>query len=133
MGKNSEYTSSSHRPSSRDLQKRMHPIWRGVGFALMILIPIMAYAAMKVFLEQNGIHNWFPLPTDLLAKPGEFLYRFFPDPMLYIKLLVMGTFIFIFYVIFMLISFIINSMFGVTAKRDPFYVAPVTRQARRRR
>src|SRR5512133_1522708 len=132
MSKNSDYT-SNRRTSSRDLQPRIHPIWRGVGFALMILIPVMAYAAMKVFLEQNGIHNWLPFPTDLLAKPNEFLYRFFPDPMLYIKLLVMGTFMFIFYIFFLLISFIINSMFGVTAKRDPFYVPPVTRQVRRRR
>lgn len=132
MGKNMEYA-STQRTSSRELQQRIHPVWRGVGFAMMVLIPIMAYAAMKVFLEQNGINNWIPLPTDLLAKPGEFLYRFFPDPMLYIKLLVMFVFMFLFYVIFMLVSFIVNSMFGVTKERDPFYVPPVTRQSRRRR
>lgn len=132
MGSKYSNYSSQNQASFRDLN-RIHPVWRGVGFAFMILIPIMAYAAMQVFLVQNGIHNWIPIPADILAKPGEFLYRFFPDPMINFKLLVMGSFLFIFYAIFMMISFIISGMFGVTKKRDPFYVPPVTRRPRRRR
>ncbi len=43
----------------KDLQ-RVHPIWRGVGFAMMVLIPVISYAAEQVLLQQNQLHGWFP-------------------------------------------------------------------------
>ncbi len=121
---------SPRKTSSRDLH-RVHPIWRGVGFAMMILIPIISYAAMNVLLQQNGIHNWFPLPVDLIAKPGEFLYQLIPDPMLYIKGTIFIAFLLIFFAIFTFFSFVMNSMFGVNRHSDPYYVPPVRRRKRR--
>lgn len=129
--KYSEYRGPSG-PSVREIQKKVHPVWRGVGFGMMVLIPLISWAGMSVLLEQNGIHGWLPIPVDLLAKPGEFLYRFFPDPMIYIKLIITLTIMFILYLIFLIISSAVTTAFGVSAKQDPYYVPPVRRQTRRR-
>lgn len=111
----------------------IHPIWRGVGFAMMVLIPIMAYAATEVVLQQNDIYGWFPFPVDMIAKEGEFLYNIFKDPMINIRLAGTATFSLLFYAVFTLFSFIISGMFGPKKEDDPFYVPPVRRTVRRRR
>ncbi len=117
----------SDRPNiNKELQK-VHPIWRGVGFAFMVLIPIISYAAMQVLLQQNESKGWFPLPADIMAKPGEFLYQLIPDPLLYIKIVVFLLCVFVLYVLFTLVSFMITGMAGVSAKNDPYYVPPVRR------
>ena len=64
MGKyQTRYTRPSG-PSSNNRQ--MHPIWRGVGFAFMILIPIISYALARLFLDANVTKQWIVLPKDLL-------------------------------------------------------------------
>ena len=125
-----EYATTRH-TSSRDFH-RVHPVWRGVGFALIVLIPIISYAATIVLLQQNSIHNWFPLPVDMLAKPGEFFYNLIPDPMLYIKAVFFVAFLLVLFAVFTFISFLISGMFGVSARKDPFYVPPVRKRRRRR-
>lgn len=132
MGSKYREYSSSNKPSMRDL-RRIHPIWRGVGFSMIVLIPIISYAGTMVLLQQNDIHGWFPLPTDILAQPGELLYNLIPDPLLYIKMMLIVALMFLFYLIFLLVSSMMNSMFGFNARTDPFYVPPVRRAPRHRR
>lgn len=125
--KYSEYSARA-KPRNREI----HPIWRGVGFMMIVLIPVMSYAAVDVFLRLNGQNNWLPIPRDLLAVKGQFLYSLIPDPMINIKALLFLAFIFIFYIIYMFIAFAITAMvMGGPEKRDPYYVAPVRRQRRR--
>ena len=132
MGSKYREYSSQPKQSMRDLQ-RIHPIWRGVGFSMIVLIPIISYAGSIVLIEQNSIRGWFPLPTDILARPGEFLYSLIPDPLLYIKAMLMVALMFVFYLIFLLISSMMTTMFGFNSRNDPFYVPPVTRRSSRRR
>jgi len=129
-GKYREY-SSSRRTSNRDYQK-IHPFWRGVGFAMMFLIPIISYAATIVLLKENGKHNWFPFPADLIAGQGQFLYRIFPDPMVNIKLMLIIAFIALFFALFTLFSFLISGLFGPSSRKDPYYVPPLKKKFRRR-
>ncbi len=124
--------SGPKKASVREMRKQIHPVWRGVGFGMMILIPIISYAGMRVLIDQNIIFSRMPIPVDLLAKPGEFLYRFFPDSMLYIKLLIMFTIMFVLYLIFLIFSSAVTGAFGISEKQDPYYVPPVKRQVRRR-
>jgi hypothetical protein len=131
-GKYREY-GGPRKTTVRDVQKRIHPVWRGVGFGMMVLIPIISYAGMQVLLQQNGIHGWFPIPVDLLAKPGDFLYRFFPDPMIVIKLVIMFLIMFVLYLIFLIFSSAVSATFGLKAQDDPYYVPPVKRKIRRLR
>lgn len=125
MGSKYGSYSPDSRTSSKDRGPKMHPIWRGVGFGFMILIPIMAYASMTILMEQNDLNGWIPLTPDMMAKQGQFLYSIIPDPLLYIKISLFLLFLFIFYAIFLLLSAIITGMFGVSRRDDPFYVPPV--------
>ncbi len=115
-------------------KRETHPIWRGVGFAFIILIPIMAYAGMDVLLKQNATHNWFPLPVDLMAKPGELLYALIPDPLLYIKVALFVFIAFLFYLVFLLLASIITrAVMGNPMDQDPYYVPQMAMPRRRRR
>jgi hypothetical protein len=125
-GKYSRY--QPERNASREDRRRIHPIWRGVGFAMIVLFPIIAYAGMKLLLK----YPWFPLPVDLFAHKGELIYRIFPDPLIYIKFVTWILIMLVLWVIFSLISFMLNSAFGMSNKNDPFYVPPIKRQRRRR-
>jgi hypothetical protein len=116
----------------REERNKIHPIWRGIGFLFIIIIPLLGYAASEVLLDLNGKNNWFPLPVDLIARPGQFLFSVFPDPLLYIKMLIAFVFILTFYMLFTFLSFMVIGAFGVNNnKRDPFYVPPVQRRRRR--
>jgi hypothetical protein len=125
-GKYSHY--QPERGPSREERRRVHPIWRGVGFAMIVLFPIIAYAGMKVLLG----YPWFPLPVDLFAHPGQLIYRLFPDPLIYIKIITWLLIMVALWAIFTLFSFLMNSVFGVSNRKDPYYVPPIKRQRRRR-
>jgi hypothetical protein len=112
-----------------DLRPKFHPIWRGVGFGLMILIPIMSYAGMEILVQQNTKLNFFPWPYDIMAKPGELLWN--GDPLLYFKILVVVAFMFVLFVLFTLVTFLVNSAFG-TPRYGPLDVPPINVKVRRR-
>lgn len=46
-------------------QQGVHPIWRGIGCFLMILIPIMSYAGAELLIEQNNSAHWVAVPAEL--------------------------------------------------------------------
>jgi hypothetical protein len=108
---------------------RIHPIWRGVGFAMMVLIPLFSYAAAETIIQQNRKMNFFPWPTDIYAKPGDLLY--YGDPLLYFKILVTITVMFILYALFTLVTVAINSAFG-SPRYGPYDLPPVNAKVRKK-
>lgn len=127
-----QYTSRRISTAQRDYWKT-HPIWRGVGFALLVLIPLISYAACEVLIRQNGIHHWFALPADLLVWPGNFLYDLTKDSLALLKVILTFSFIVFFYAVFLLFSTLINGLFGVSSRKDPYYVPPLNRRNIHRR
>jgi hypothetical protein len=116
------------KPEEKPYQK-MHPIWRGVGFAMMIFIPLFSYASSEVLIQQNQKMNYFPWPYDILAKPGEFLYN--GDPLLYFKILVTLTIMFILFALFTLVTVAINSAFG-SPRYGPYDLPPINAKVRKK-
>ncbi|MEZ0395871.1 MAG: hypothetical protein ABWK53_05525 [Anaerolineales bacterium] len=45
----------------------VHPIWRGIGCLMMILVPILSYA-LTIVLVETGIQNGWPIPPQLLGR-----------------------------------------------------------------
>ena len=123
MGKHDSYQS---RESRETRKKEINPIWRGIGFIFMILIPLMSYAGAIVLIQQNNIHGWIPFPYDLVANESHILFRLFQDPQIHIKLIVMITLMFLMYAIFAMITFAINSAFGAS-RYGPYDMPPVSR------
>ncbi len=103
-------------------ERKIHPIWRGVGFIFMVLIPIISYAAAILLLDANKTSHWLPLPYDLLAKPGELLYPL--GSMIYIQLIVAVAIMLVLFALFSFVTFMINSMFG-QSRYGPYDMPPV--------
>jgi hypothetical protein len=82
----------------------IHPIWRGIGFALLILAPIMGYAASILLLDLNKVNKWMPIPRDLLISGS--------DPYLLIKIIITVVVAFIIFLIFQLFTFFLYKVAG---------------------
>ena len=113
----------------REARRAIHPVWRGVGFALIVLIPLLSYAAMQVLLQQNAEKNWFPLPVDLAAGPGNFLYA--GDPWIYFKILVTVVIMLVLFALLTLVTFMITRAFA-PPRYGPFDVPPIKGRVRKR-
>lgn len=64
---------------------KIHPIWRGIGLIILLLIPVMSYAGAVMLVEANIENNWLPQanisaelmatrPIPLINQPVEHLY-----------------------------------------------------------
>lgn len=91
---------SYHSRSQKPLKREIHPIWRGIGFAMAILIPILSYIGTLIILEENGKRGWFSIPRDLISQ--------YVEPYLYVKIIITAVLMFVFYAIFLLVTALIT-------------------------
>jgi hypothetical protein len=115
MGK---YNSMSRREAPKKEAVGLPPIWRGIGFAMMILIPGMAYVGMLVLMQYNQDHNLFPIPMDIINKTVG------GDPLLFVKIAVILVIMLVLYMILMMFTFVLNKIF-VPDTLGPFDVPRV--------
>jgi hypothetical protein len=113
MGKYQMYQSNT---SNKRKEMRTHPVWRGIGFALLILTPILGYAGSVVLVNANKVERWVAFPTDLYVKGA--------DSYLFIKILLAVVLMFIIYGIFQLLTFFLYRIFG-PSRYGPLDVPPV--------
>jgi hypothetical protein len=62
MGKYDKYSSRSRMP---ERPWKIHPIWRGIGCLLMLLLPVVAYAGAVMLVNMNAEKRWLPTPREL--------------------------------------------------------------------
>ena len=115
MSKYSSRTSQPMEPSR--INRKIHPVWRGVGFALMVLSPILGYATMVIFMEENAKQAWIQFPKELLVEA--------PDQYILVKILLTLLFMLIFYGVLTFITFLIFKIFA-PSHYGPYDVPPVT-------
>jgi quinol-cytochrome oxidoreductase complex cytochrome b subunit len=111
MGKNDLYSPSSIGSN----KKEIHPIWRGIGFIFLILIPILSYVGALTLLEENGKRGWFGIPRELLVPIF--------DPYLGVKIGIAVVLMVILYGLYTLLSFIVFSI-AAPPRYGPFDVPP---------
>jgi len=87
------------------LNRKMHPIWRGVGFAFMILIPIFSYVSADLFLTENNRAKWVVFPANFYLVNQ-------PDPELLIRILITIVFMLILYALLTFVSLLIFRLFA---------------------
>jgi hypothetical protein len=122
MGK---YSSLQKRGSIKKDPDQLPPIWRGIGFAMMIIIPGMAYVGMLVLMQYNQDHNLFPIPMDVINKTVG------GDPLLFVKIGVVLMLMLILYAFLMLFTFVLNKIF-IPSQLGPFDVPRVAYKRRKR-
>ncbi len=51
--------------SRRSITPPVHPVWRGIGCFLFILLPIVSFAGAKLLVQANNRQRWVLIPTEL--------------------------------------------------------------------
>jgi hypothetical protein len=107
------FSAQKYRKERQEKPWEIHPIWRGIGCALILLIPIMAWYAAIVFLQYNKILPISYAFTQPITLPYSQVHEV--DQIIAIfnhftvsQHLILGQFFFTF--IFMIIGFGILSM-----------------------
>lgn len=101
----SKYSMYPDSPKENPSKKPVHPVWRGIGCVLMIIIPALSYFAADYFITNARLYNWVIIPTEMLIS-------FYKDPLILVRLLYTAIFIAILYLFLTAITFVINRFFG---------------------
>lgn len=46
----------------------VHPVWRGIGCLLLIVLPIMAFAGARLLVQANFRQRWIDVPQEMVAS-----------------------------------------------------------------
>ena len=84
---------------------RIHPIWRGIGLFMAILIPVIAYSLVEVVLERAQVGNSELART--LQSPSPWGLDF---PLLRVVLVVIASFVL--YLVFSVLGSLMYSLMG---------------------
>ena len=64
----SKYNRPYLNPAAKPRPWRIHPIWRGIGCLILILLPIIAFAGAKVLVQMNSRRNWVSISKELAGS-----------------------------------------------------------------
>jgi hypothetical protein len=125
MGRYRSYT----RQEVKERPWEVHPIWRGLGCILLILIPIMSYAAAVVVVSENLVNNWVTLPSEMT---GSFVIPYLGARVFFAYIAATLLFMFIGYGILVLIYAVMYRIVG-PSRYGPLDSPPIKRKPRRRK
>jgi len=113
----------------KDQGQKVHPVWRGIGCLMMILIPVMAYAAADLLMQAAPGLGWFPRTSGIY---GDLNLKYVTLPVS------MGTIIFtLFFAVlgFLLLSFAYAMIYRFTGppRYGPTDSPPLPKKRKRRR
>lgn len=70
MGK---YYAQWRRPPRPERRWRVHPIWRGIGCLMLVIVPLISWAIADMFVQANKEGHWLDVPPGMSGPSG------FPD------------------------------------------------------
>jgi hypothetical protein len=118
----------------RERRWKVHPIWRGIGFLFLIMVPIMSFAGAILVVRQNFENRWLEVPAELL--------KFFNVPQLaaispelakiyYLDLAVAFAFMVLGFGVISIVYSMLYSMFG-PSRYGPVDSPPIRTSPRKR-
>lgn len=116
--------SGPNRPSSKKNAQEPHVIWRGIGFAMMVIIPFVSYFGMDETMKYNQANHLFPIPQDLVLTGTRY-------PLLLVNIVVFILWMLALFAIFMVITFIINRIIA-PPRYGPYDAPPVKYRPRKK-
>jgi ABC-type Fe3+ transport system permease subunit len=125
MGRYRSYT----RQEVKERPWEVHPIWRGLGCLLIILIPIMAYAGAVVIVRANFVNRWVALPTELTRY---FVIPYLGVTVYYAVIAVTLLLLFLGYGILVLVYAFMYRLVG-PSRYGPLDSPPIKRKPKKRR
>lgn len=64
MGKYNKFESRQAKPRPWEI----HPVWRGIGCIMMLIIPVLSYAGAVLLYDQNRTAHWVKIPRELVQS-----------------------------------------------------------------
>ena len=55
--------------------EKIHPVWRGIGCIMMVLLPAMSYVGAVELVKANYYQGWIRMPIELMG-PSQFPYLY---------------------------------------------------------
>lgn len=100
-----KYSMYQTEPAKDPNKGQVHPVWRGIGCVLMIIIPVISYVAADFLVTNAGSISW-------VVIPGELLVNAYKDPLILVRILYTAIFIAVLYLLLTVVTFVINRYFG---------------------
>lgn len=128
-----------YRSSSTELQGKksaIHPVWRGFGCIMVVIIPLMSFAASAILMDANARNGWVEIPRDLDRLPD--LASFagsLPDWIIvdfYAKVLVAVVFSFLLFGVFTIVYSLAYRMSG-GFRPSPVDAPPIRKKTKKSR
>lgn len=94
-----------------------HPIWRGIGLIMLVVLPIASYLFANMIIENRQKYNWVIIPEDIL------LYRYPSDPYILVRILYAVIILLGVAAILAIITYLTARLFG-PSRYDHFDVPP---------
>lgn len=64
----SKYDPTYAQTSRSSSTSSVHPVWRGIGCILLILVPIISFAGAKLLVQENIKQHWIDIPQEMLGS-----------------------------------------------------------------
>jgi hypothetical protein len=96
--------SSNNEVSLGTKKKEIHPVWRGIGILMLIIIPVISFILALLLIQGNHDNHWFAYPAAIIIR--------WQDPLILVKVILTVIFIFIFYGLFTFITALAYRIFG---------------------
>ena len=103
-------------------ERPVHPVWRGIGFLLIIITPLMGYAVATLILDANKVQRWVAIPPELVAEGN--------NPDLYVLILLTVVVSFLIYMFLSLLTFFVMSLL-TPSRYGPQDVPPTAYRGKR--
>jgi len=93
---------------------KIHPVWRGIGCVMIVIIPILSYLTANFLIKSRGELPWVLIPQYLV------FYQL-KDPLFWVRIFYTAIIAMILFLIMGIITFVIDKFFG-PPKRGPYDV-----------
>jgi hypothetical protein len=86
-------------------KKQEHPIWRGIGCILIIIIPLFSYFASSLLVDRRQYSPWLIIPQEIVVTN-------FKDPLIFVKVVYAVIIALILFLLMAVVTFAINQFSG---------------------
>lgn len=107
---------SLYQKKEKKPKKTIHPIWRGIGCVLLVVIPFISYIAADFLITNHEDFSWVVITQELMVNYPK-------DPYILEKIFYTAIIVFILYLILTVITFFVDRFFG-PSHYGPYDVPP---------
>lgn len=90
---------------AKEKKDALHPIWRGIGCVLLIVIPIISGFFSNYLVNQRNTFSWMIIPNELIINR-------FEDPMIAVKAVYFIIIALLLFLIMGIITFLMDKIFS---------------------